>query len=99
MMQGYDAKFDIDPHADLPFERDFTSWLAGANLAKVFWQVEDPSLLAVHDDSITGSGKVARVYLRGQGRIGETRVICRFITNETPARKDERSYLFNVQDR
>lgn len=98
-MQGYDAKFDFDPHGDLPFERDLTPWLTGASLAKVFWQVEDPTLLTLHDDTITGSNKIARVWVKGTGRIGETRVICRFVTNETPARKDERAWLFNVHDR
>ena len=92
---AFDDRFTHDPHADLPYERDFTGWLEGAALVSATWSVDHPSLLETHDDGV--SGNIARVWLRGKGRGGKCLVRCHFTADD--GRSDERSWQIRVQNR
>jgi hypothetical protein len=90
-----DDSFVMDPHADLPFERDFEDWLGAETLSTVTWTIEHPLLLEKHDDTIAGD--VARVWLRGLGVEGTAKVRCEFVTNT--GRKDHRTWAVELYNR
>ena len=100
MPPAHDDKFFLDDDADLPFERGLSDFLGvGVQLASATWTVSDATLLETHDAAIIESGQTARVWLRALNKTGNCFVTCHFETNETPPRKDERTWLVMVRER
>jgi hypothetical protein len=92
---SFDDRFYHDPHSDLPYERDFSEWLEGSTLVSATWETSHPSLLELHNDVIIGS--IARVWLKGLGRGGTAKVICRFTASD--GRSDNRTWRVRVTNR
>ena len=94
-MGSVDQTFVMDPDADLLFERDFTPWLAGETLTTVSWIIDVPDKLDQHDDFIDGTS--AKVWLKGKGTEGVSKVTCVF--RSSGGREDNRTWSIELKHR
>lgn len=96
------SQIEKDPIADLPYEIDWSRWLAGGTLLTSSWTVAgDDSALTVDTPTIvSGTGStITQCWLHG-GTPGKTyRVTNRITASGTPTPKDDRSFFVVVQER
>ena len=89
-----------DPDAVLPYEFDWSEWLDAAEIDTSDFIISGAdSGLAEDSASVLAGNTSTRIVLSG-GTVGvKYRVTNRIVTNETPARTDDRSFFISVKER